>query len=209
MIPKNSRVQINRVVRNIGPALAGGTITLTHKENEHLTSLKLKSQKMQEKMLLNQKTVPIEQQQQQQPVPLAVLINQEENIIFNELSSLTNSPKLLANSQSQASPPSSESMSNKRQAASPVGDASSLYSDILNLNDNENENESSSSCFLLSSNEINLNEESELLLVIEIKYFLIKKKKLILITSVYIFQSSEHTHKQLFQFLKRPLHFFS
>jgi hypothetical protein len=47
LIPKNSRVQINRVVKNIGPAIAGGTIRLTHKESEQMENLKLKQQQQQ------------------------------------------------------------------------------------------------------------------------------------------------------------------
>jgi hypothetical protein len=49
VIPKNSRVQINRVVRNIGPALASGIITSTHKENEQIEQLRHKQRQMQEK----------------------------------------------------------------------------------------------------------------------------------------------------------------
>ena len=49
LIPKNSRVQINRIVRNLGPAIAGGTITSTQKENELLASIRIKQQqKLQE-----------------------------------------------------------------------------------------------------------------------------------------------------------------
>ena len=44
IIPKNSRVQINRVVKNIGPAIAGGTVTSTHKQNEQLADMRLKQQ---------------------------------------------------------------------------------------------------------------------------------------------------------------------
>ncbi|CAF0738685.1 unnamed protein product [Brachionus calyciflorus] len=43
MIPKNSRVQINRVVKNIGPAISGGTITHTHKENENMMDMRFKN----------------------------------------------------------------------------------------------------------------------------------------------------------------------
>lgn len=50
LIPKNSRVQINRVVRNIGPAIAGGTITQTHKQSEHLADLRLKNKQLQQKL---------------------------------------------------------------------------------------------------------------------------------------------------------------
>ena len=42
LIPKNSRVRINRVVKSIGPAIAGGTITSTHKQKEHLNTLRQK-----------------------------------------------------------------------------------------------------------------------------------------------------------------------
>ncbi len=41
-------MQINRVVRNPGPAIAGGTITSTHKENELLADIRLKHQKLHE-----------------------------------------------------------------------------------------------------------------------------------------------------------------
>ncbi|RNA26876.1 Retinoblastoma binding 6, partial [Brachionus plicatilis] len=53
LIPKNSRVQISRVVKNIGPAIAGGTITQTHKDNEKLADFRLKS-KLHEKQARNE-----------------------------------------------------------------------------------------------------------------------------------------------------------
>lgn len=40
LIPKNSRVRINRVVKSIGPAIAGGTITSTQKQKEQLVNLR-------------------------------------------------------------------------------------------------------------------------------------------------------------------------
>ena len=56
LIPKNARVQINRVVRNIGPAIAGGTILSTHKDHEQLADFRLKQQKLHEKLAKNAKT---------------------------------------------------------------------------------------------------------------------------------------------------------
>ena len=50
MIPKNSRVQINRVVKNIGPAIAGGVITSTHKQNEQLADMRVKQQLQQQQL---------------------------------------------------------------------------------------------------------------------------------------------------------------
>jgi hypothetical protein len=59
LIPKNSRVQINRVVRNPGPAITGGTITHTHKENEHIADLRLKQQhKLQQQELTKSHSEP-------------------------------------------------------------------------------------------------------------------------------------------------------
>lgn len=40
LIPKNSRVRINRVVKTVGPAIAGGTITSTQKQKEQLVNLR-------------------------------------------------------------------------------------------------------------------------------------------------------------------------
>ena len=53
-IPKNSRVQIKRVVRNSGPALAGGTITQTHQESERLNSIRLRQQQERERSISSQ-----------------------------------------------------------------------------------------------------------------------------------------------------------
>lgn len=53
LIPKNSRVQISRVVKNIGPAIAGGTITQTHRDSEKLADFKLKT-KLNEKQARNE-----------------------------------------------------------------------------------------------------------------------------------------------------------
>ena len=44
LIPKNSRVQIRRIVKNIGPALAGTDTYLTQKESELLSDQRLKQQ---------------------------------------------------------------------------------------------------------------------------------------------------------------------
>ena len=59
MIPKNSRVQINRVVKNIGPAIAGGVITSTHKQNEQLADMRVKQQLQQQQLkMVNELYVP-------------------------------------------------------------------------------------------------------------------------------------------------------
>lgn len=57
-IPKNSRVQIKRVVRNSGPALAGGTITQTHQESERLNSIRLRQQQERERSISSQMMQP-------------------------------------------------------------------------------------------------------------------------------------------------------
>ena len=57
-IPKNSRVQIKRVVRNSGPALAGGTITQTHQESERLNSIRLRQQQERERSISSQMMHP-------------------------------------------------------------------------------------------------------------------------------------------------------
>ena len=40
LIPKNTRVRINRVVKTVGPAIAGGVITSTQKQKEQLVNLR-------------------------------------------------------------------------------------------------------------------------------------------------------------------------
>jgi hypothetical protein len=50
MIPKNSRIQISRVVRNIGPAIASTTITTTHMEHENMAdNIRLRNKQLHEK----------------------------------------------------------------------------------------------------------------------------------------------------------------
>lgn len=119
-------------MRNIGPAIAGGTITYTHKENERLNNMKLRNLQMQEKYQLQQQL----QQQQQQ---------------FNSFSPSSNSPKMEWTDEATQSPKLSgddvqssaaENSLIKPESSPTNGD--SLYSDFININEN-NHNENSSS----------------------------------------------------------------
>lgn len=190
MIPKNSRVQINRVVRNIGPALAGGFVTLTHQENEHLNSIKLKNEKMLQQMKLQQQQI---QSAKREPA----VVNQHENNLLNEISTFA---VAIGHSEYTQSP-----MIKHQSSSSPSGDTSVLYSDILNDDQDiqpdasatphdddhfpkiENTNDENSSGSL--SNEI-LNNcsspsvDSELLIVIKI--LIIRRNTIMIIIIKYI-----------------------
>lgn len=121
MIPKNSRVQINRVVKNIGPAIAGGVITKTHMESEQLEDLRVKQQQFQEKQLKNIRQI------------------KETNDLMDQIIH----PQSLVDDGASKSSSFSDSDLKEEKPQSP---GASIYSDFINMND-----ENSSEELLLAS----------------------------------------------------------
>lgn len=112
-IPKNSRVQIKRVVRNSGPALAGGTITQTHQESERLNSIRIRQQQERERSISSQMAL--------HPAPSS---QRDEN------SSASSSPLI-----DDLGPISNDLKSNvvEQQKSDPAAAAAALLNDSSNL----------------------------------------------------------------------------
>jgi ABC-type transporter Mla subunit MlaD len=133
LIPKNSHVQINRVVKNIGPAISGKIVTSTHQESERLADFINKQQKLQDKFLK--------------------IDDEIKKTIEN-----TNSSSMLYNDLIQpitVSIPSTNSSS--QDLKKDLSPNESLYADLLNDDDN-----TSNSSFQALSNDILLNKISDI-----------------------------------------------